>query len=120
MGEYVDIRTSPGEIIGIANNIRSKGLDMVRAVSAANDAIRTHEGKGETFPDDQFTRAFKKHYDEPVPGADGNEVEANEAIKQSAVYCGTKLAEIGDFVNTAMTNYETTDDASGDDIAKTV
>lgn len=120
MGEYVNIKSSPGEIISIANGIRGKGEDLVRTVEGVNRDIDMHERKGETFPSDQFTDAFKKHYDQQVPAADGGTMPANQAIQESAVYCGKKLIDIGDFVNTAMTNYTATDDQSGDDIAKTV
>jgi hypothetical protein len=51
---------------------------------------------------------------------DGATVPANLAVQQSATYCGQKLVEIGESVNKAMTNYEATDDESGDGIARTV
>ena len=72
----------------------------------------------ETFPIDQFTEQFVSKYNEMVAGADGNSMQANEAVQQSAVFCGNRLVDIGDTVNTAMTNYEATDDESGQSIGR--
>jgi hypothetical protein len=120
MGEYVDIKSSPGEIIGIADGITAKGHDLVAKVGTIRESITDHEGRGETFPSDQFTDSFLTHYHEGVEGVDGATVPANLAVQQSATYCGQKLVQIGESVNKAMTNYEATDDESGDGIARTV
>jgi hypothetical protein len=120
MGEYVDIKSSPDEIISIANGLHARGEELKKAVEGINGDIKQHEGRQETFPPDKFTAEFRKHYDQAVPGADGKTVPAHEAIQQSALYCGEKLSEIGEFVNKAMTNYGVTDIQSGDDIGKTM
>lgn len=119
MGEYVDIKSSPGEIISIADGIRARGEDLKKTVDGINHDIKEHEARQETFPPDKYTNEFRKHYDQLVPGADGKELPAHEAIQQSALFCGEKLREIGELVNQAMTNYEVTDVQSGDDIGKT-
>lgn len=120
MAEYVEISSSPGEIIRIADSLRQRGETLAGDAGKIRNDIDEREGRAETFPRDQFTEPFLAHYNEHVPGADGNSVEANDAVKQSAIYCGQKLADIGDVVNKAMTNYEATDDDSGDSIARTV
>jgi hypothetical protein len=120
MGEYVHIKSSPDEIIGIADRIRARGEDLKKTVEEISHDIKGHEHRQETFPPDKYTDEFRKHYDQDVPGADGKTVHAHEAVLQSALYCGEKLREIGEFVNKAMTNYGVTDEQSGDDISKTV
>ena len=120
MAEYVEIRSSPGEIIRIADSLAQRGESLVKDVGNVNTEIGEREGRAETFPRDQFTEPFLEHYHQQVPGADGNSVNANVAVQQSAVYCGEKLTDIGEVVNKAMTNYEATDDESGDSIARTV
>ena len=120
MSEYVEISTSPGDIIRIANSLSARGEQLTEAVGDIRRAIGVHESKGETFPRDQFTTPFLEHYHEAVPGADGKTVPANLAVQQSATYCGEKLTQIGEVVNVGMTNYQATDDRSGDDIARAV
>lgn len=120
MSRYVDISSSPGEIIRIADRIAARGGDLVDEVKGIRDDITSHENRGETFPPDKFTEPFLKHYHENVEGVHGKTVPANLAVQESAAYCGDKLVEIGQSVNKAMTNYEVTDDDSGDSIAKTV
>lgn len=120
MAEYVEIRSSPGEIIRIADSLGQRGESLAKDAGNINREIGEREDRAETFPVDQFTEPFLVHYHQQVPGADGHSVSANVAVQQSAVYCGEKLAEIGNIVNKAMTNYEATDDDSGDSIARTV
>jgi hypothetical protein len=117
MGEYVEIRTSPAEIMGIANGIRGQGEQLSGDVGDISQEIAERENRADTFPPDQFTDDFVAKYKQDVPGADGKTTAANEAVRASAEYCGTKLVEIGDFVGRAMVNYGATDDESGQDIA---
>jgi hypothetical protein len=120
MSNFVEIRSSPGEIIGIANGIRSKGLDLITATANIRDDIVDHENRENTFPSDQFTDPFvHDNYHTPVPGADGKTTAANEAVRASAIYCGIKLVNVADFVSKAMVNYDAADQESGADIAKT-
>jgi hypothetical protein len=119
MSNFVEIKSSPAEIISIANGIHSKGTDLISAVSQINRDIVEHENKPDTFPSDQFTDGFTKEYWKVVEAADGKMHPSNEAVRVGAEYCGTKLTEIGDFVNQAMVNYEASDQQGGDDIAKT-
>lgn len=120
MAEYVEIRSTPGEIIRIADSLAQRGEALAKAAGDINLDIAEREGRAETFPRDQFTEPFLTHYHEAAPGTDGRAVPANVAVQQSAVYCGEKLVAIGESVNKAMTNYEATDDDSGDSIARTV
>lgn len=120
MSEYVEIRTSPAEIMSIANGLRGQGEDLRDAVSDHNREIMAREMRDDIFPPDQFTTGFLTNYHQDAPGADGTTTTANVAVRQSAAYCGSKLIQIGEFVGTAMMNYGATDDESGEDIAKTV
>jgi hypothetical protein len=119
MSNFVEIKSSPAEIIGIANGIHSKGASLVSAVSEINREIVDHENHPDTFPSDQFTDGFTKEYHKVVEAADGKSHPSNEAVRVAALYCGTKLTEIGDYVAKAMVNYEASDEQGGDDIAKT-
>jgi hypothetical protein len=120
MGEYVEISSSPGEIIRIADALGERGRALALAAGTINNAITEREGRSETLQPDQFTEPFLVNYHASATGVDGKSTTANDAVRQSAVYCGNKLAEIGETVNIAMTNYEATDDESGDSIARTV
>jgi len=120
MGEYVEIKSSPAEIMSIANGLRSQGESLRSTVSDINNEVRERENRPDTFPPDQFTDGFLVNYKQAAPGVDGVTTTANVAVRQSAAYCARKLIEIGDFVGAAMMNYGATDDESGEDIAKTV
>ncbi len=120
MGEYVEIRSSPAEIMSIANGLRGQGEALRGEVSGINGEIQERENRADTFPPDQFTDGFLTNYHQAAPGVDGTTTTANVAVRQSAAYCARKLIEIGDFVGAAMVNYGATDDESGEDIAKTV
>ena len=117
MSNYIEITSTPGEIISIANGIRSKGMELTAQLRGIKSAIDEHEGRADTFPSDQFTDPFvNDNYHMAVPAANDTTVPANQAVKESAVYCGTKLTAIGDFVATAMVNYDATDQQGGADI----
>ena len=117
MSNFVDITSSPAEIISIANGISARGGDLTAEITEINQAIVAHELDPRTFPSDQFTDGFTKEYGREVEGADGTKQPANEAVRAGALYCGTKLTEIGDFVSQAMVNYEASDQQGGADIA---
>jgi hypothetical protein len=119
MSEYVQIRSSPAELMGIANQISGRGQELADRVGALNDAIRAHDNESEAYPSDQFSDPFKDKYHQPTVDSSGKPTTAADAVQQSALYCGNKLSEIGDFVGTAMMNYGATDDESGADISKT-
>jgi hypothetical protein len=120
MSQYVEIRTSPAEIMSIANGIRSRGEQLESSVRSINDEITAHEAGPETLPLDQFTERFNEKYRAPTTTAAGLPAEANVAVRDSAQFCGAKLVDIGETVSAAMMNYGATDDDSGQDIAKTV
>lgn len=119
MSNFVEIKSSPAEIIGIATGISQRGSELASTVTEINQAITDHENRAKTFPSDQFTDGFTKEYWKHVEAADGKTHPANEAVRVGALYCGTKLTEIGDFVNQAMVNYEASDQQGADDIART-
>jgi hypothetical protein len=117
MGEYVEIRTGVGEIINIANGLRSRGQQLQRGTQGANEEIMRLENGAETLPaDDDFAQTFLATYHEPVPASGGGDVPANEAVRRSAEDMGTKLIEIGDFVAGGMFAYNAGDEDNAGDI----
>jgi hypothetical protein len=111
MGEYVEIKTGVGEIINIANGLRSRGQRLHSGAQSTNEEIARLERGSETLPqNDDFAQQFLSRYQEPVPATDGREVGANEAVRKSAEDMGTKLIEIGDFVAGGMFAYSAGDD----------
>ncbi|GLY01593.1 MULTISPECIES: hypothetical protein [Actinoplanes] len=119
MSNFVQIGSSPAEIIGIATRIRNRGSDLSEEISRLNQAIRSQEAEGDTLPHDDFTDAFLKEYNKVATASDGKDYPACEAVRIGAASCGDKLTAIGDFVVKAMTGYESTDQQSGDDISRT-
>ena len=119
MSEYVRITTSPAELMGIASQISARGKALKDRIGMLNRAISDHESPGEVFPSDQFTDPFAAKYKQASIGADGKSTTANVAVQESALYCGTKLEDMGDFVGTAMMNYGAADDEGGADIRDT-
>jgi hypothetical protein len=118
MSEYVQITSSPAELMGIASQISGRGQQLSDRVKALNDAIHTHDNESAVYPSDQFSDPFKAKYQQPTVDSEGKPSIASEAVKDSASYCGKKLGEIGDFIGTAMMNYGATDDQSGADITQ--
>jgi hypothetical protein len=119
MSEYVRIASSPAEIMGIAAQISARGKALKDRVGALNEAIATHESPGEVFPSDQFTDPFVEKYRRPTAAANGTTTPSNVAVRESALYCASKLQDMGDFVGTAMMNYGAADDEGGADIRNT-
>lgn len=117
MPEYVEIAGGVGEILAIANGLRGRGETLADAVAGVNREIEAHEQRADTFPSDQFTDPFLATYRQAAPAADGHDVPANQAVRDSAAYCARKLADIGGYVATAMVNYDATDQDGGADIA---
>ena len=119
MSNFVEIRSSPAEIINIANGLRSSGAALTSAVSDICHEIVAQEREPKTFPSDQFTDPFLAQYEKVADSTDGDGHPANMAVRLGAVYCGTKLTEIGDFVNKAMVNYEAGDQQGATEINQT-
>jgi hypothetical protein len=119
MSEYVRITTSPAEIMSVASQISDRGGELKDRIGTLNEAIAAHESPGEVFPSDQFTDPFAETYKQESTGADGKSTTANVAVRESALYCGQKLQDMGDFVSTAMMNYGAADDEGGADIRNT-
>lgn len=117
MGEYVDISTSPADLISIANGLRSQGERLAAAMRASAADIERLEGRAETFPRDDFTNGFLEKYHDLTEQSQGHHVPANEAVRNSAVDMGTKLTKIGDFVAGAMFAYTGADEENATDIS---
>jgi hypothetical protein len=117
MGEYVEIRAGVGEIINIANGLRSRGQQLKSGASGANAEIVRLESGPETLPaGDDFAKTFLDSYHEQVPSSSRGTVPANEAVRLSAEDMGKKLVEIGDFVAGGMFAYNAGDDDNAGDI----
>lgn len=119
MSEFVEIRTSVADIIGIANGLRSRGEALADTVSSTTEQIRQKEAGRETFPPDDFTGPFLQNYHAAAQDTRGNAMPAHEAVTSSAHHMGTELSRIADGVSDAMWSYGATDDASGEDLSKT-
>jgi hypothetical protein len=119
MSEFVEIRTSVADIIGIANRLRSRGEALADAVSSTSEQIRQKEKGSETFPPDDFTNQFRPNYDTLVEDTQGETMPAHEAVTSSAGHMGTELSRLADHVSDAMWSYGATDDASGEDLSNT-
>lgn len=113
MSNYVDIRSSIADIIGLANGLKVSGEQMNSAMTSQMSTIAGLEGGAETFPPDQFTTAFLEHYHK-VP--EGSTLPANEAIRAAAPELGTAMVALGDFVTNAMWSYSAGDDGNAGDI----
>lgn len=118
MSEYVQITSSPAELMGVGSRISGRGQQLADRVNALNEAIRAHDNEDTVYPSDQFSDPFKAKYHQATSDSEGKPSVASEAVKDSASYCGQKLGEIGEFIGTAMMNYGATDDESGADISK--
>src|SRR6266508_6285303 len=119
MGEYVEIRTSVSDIVGIANGLRGQGERLQQTAAAAEDTIRRLEERRETFPPDDFTNQFLETYHQTAEDSQGNATTVNRAVTSSAVDMGRKLVDIGTYVANAMWTYAATDQESGADINDT-
>jgi hypothetical protein len=111
---YVRISSSIGDILGIANNLRTQGRNLNQKLNPLLDRITELEHHPDTFPMDDFTKDFKEVYEAPVPDSGG--LLTNEAVKKSARSMGDGMIQIGDFVAGAMWNYQGQDDDNAKDI----
>jgi hypothetical protein len=119
MSEFIEIRTSVAEIIGIANGLRSRGEALADTVSSTAEQIRQKEAGPQTFPPDDFTNQFRPNYEAPAEDTQGKPLSANRAVTSSAHHMGTELSRLADGVSDAMWSYGATDDASGEDLSNT-
>jgi hypothetical protein len=119
MSEFIEIRTSVADIIGIANGLRSRGDSLAETVSGTTARIRELESGRETFPPDDFTTPFLAHYNADSQDTKGTSMPANLAVTSSAHHMGTELSRLADGVSDAMWSYGATDDSSGQDISNT-
>ncbi|GAA2666785.1 hypothetical protein [Actinoplanes palleronii] len=117
MGEFVQIRTSPADIVTIANSIRSRGEALERAVAAHLPAIEERERREKTFPPDEFTGDFHEQYTAAATGVRGTPSTVNQAVREAALFCAEQLTHIGEYVAGAMATYDVTDQQGGADIA---
>lgn len=117
MGEFVEIKGSVGDIIGIANGLRSRGEELASTMRTAADDIEGKEG-GKVFAPDDFTEGFLKTYHDTTNDSQGRETTVNLAVRESAVDMGTRLSGLGDDVAGAMFAYSGTDLENAGDISE--
>lgn len=117
MSEFVEIRTSVADILGIANRLRSQGTDLTEALRTTTRQITELENHPETLPPDDFTDQFTVKYHAPVESTDGTSLPANDAVKQGAIAMGEAMTELGDSVVTAMWAYSGQDDENAGDVS---
>ncbi|MFI1988198.1 hypothetical protein [Actinoplanes sp. NPDC020271] len=119
MGEFVEIRTSPAEIINIARSLRDKGEALEQAAKRHSIDIEAREKREDVFPaGDEFSNQFEPQYHGATTDVTGAGSTANLALRAAAEFCGAQLKTIGDYVASAMASYDVTDQQSGTDIAK--
>lgn len=117
MGNYVSIKSSPSELINVADKLRDKGTALKQNAGAIEQDIRDHETG--TFPSDQFTDAFTgKTYHQMVPGPDGDDMEARYAVTMAGRKSGEQLERVGEYVSKAMVNYDVADMDNASQITK--
>jgi hypothetical protein len=114
MSEFVQIASSPAEIMAIASRLRRTGNDLAEKAVTMGRNLKTAEDNPRAMPSDQFSDEFLKHYHQDTGAG-----PANQAVRDSAVQAGKALAGIGESVFSAMANYSATDEESGTDIDKT-
>jgi hypothetical protein len=117
MGNYVQIKTSVAELLGIANDLQIKGDAMTTSMQGAIAKVKALEEHPETFPPDEFSDPFLVNYHKPVKGADGTEQPANHAVQGGALKMGEALGNLGQHVENAMWGYTGTDDENASGIA---
>jgi hypothetical protein len=118
MSEYVEVRSSIADMLGIANGLRARGEALTESMAAAMHAVRAAEAHPRTFPRDDFTNPFLDNYHKPVPSSDGGTLHANEAVQRSAEMLGGAMRTLGDNVARAMWAYAGTDEDNATDITK--
>jgi hypothetical protein len=119
VAEYVEISTSIADIINIATSISSQGETLHDAMGTAISEIERLERLPQTFGDDDYKTSFFKTYQNLVPGADGKQVPANEAVKGSGRDIGGAMQSMGDYVADVMWSYQGQDEDNGKSIAST-
>lgn len=119
MGSFVEIKTSIGDIVGIANRLSDRGGTLRDDMQGATERVTELENHEECLPPDQFTEPFLVNYHQAVDNGDGETIPANQAIKQSAIGLGQALQDLGEKVSTAMWSYAGTDDDNATDIRQT-
>jgi hypothetical protein len=118
VGEFVEIRTSPAEIINIARTLKDKGEALQKAAAKHNADIASRE-RGDVFPEaDEFSEQFEPQYHGATTDVTGAGSTANVALRMAAEFCGQQLIDIGNYVAGAMATYDVTDQQGGTDIAK--
>ncbi|BCY06439.1 hypothetical protein [Actinoplanes sp. L3-i22] len=119
MGEFVEIRTSPAEIINIAHGLREKGEALQKAAQRHNHDIEKREEPHDVFPaGDEFVEGFHPDYIGPTTDVNGHGSTTNAALRAAAEFCGKQLIDIGNYVASAMATYDVADQQAGADITK--
>jgi hypothetical protein len=116
MAEYVEISNGVGEIISIANGLRTRGQQLKATMETTNRQIEALEGPT-TLPGDDFSETFVARYTEPTQDSLGNDAPTNEAVRSTAVDMGDKLTELGGFAAGAMFAFSAGDEDNATDIS---
>jgi hypothetical protein len=117
MAEYVEISSGVGEIISIANGLRTRGQQLQATMQSTNAEIEALEGGPETLPVDDFSDQFRTRYYEPSQDSRGDDADANLAVRNSAEDKGVKLTELGEFAAGAMFAFSGGDEDNATDIS---
>ena len=80
MGDYVDVRRSPGDLINAAMNIVREGMVLSDQMEGSVKAIHAEESDPGTFTKNEYSAAFLKNY-HSQPVLDAGNVQGPNLIK---------------------------------------
>lgn len=113
--DYVDIRTSPVDILSAANNLVSMGGELETDMTGLVGDIESQEGTS-TWGSDDFATKFLDGYHKVPDGADKPVAEATKDLGRGKHSIGTQAQDLGNFVANAMLNISDQDEGSGSEI----
>ncbi|MFJ6198355.1 hypothetical protein [Micromonospora sp. NPDC092111] len=116
MSNFVEIKSSVADILGIANRLRVNGQSLSATMDGKLGAVSGMESAPGTLPRDEFTEEFLKTYHKSVEVAGGGGQQMNEAIKDTVPKLGVAMDQLGKYVADAMWSYTGTDDDNATDI----
>jgi hypothetical protein len=116
MSNFVEIKSSVADILGIANRLRASGQSLTSTIGGNLAAVSGMESAPGTLPRDEFTEEFLKTYHKSVEVSGGGAQPMTDAIKDSVPKLGEAMDRLGKYVVDAMWSYSGADDDSATQI----
>ncbi|MER7440714.1 hypothetical protein [Micromonospora avicenniae] len=111
MSNFVEIKSSVADIIGIANHLSSSGISISSTMQVKLAAVTAMENAQGTLPrGDEFVEEFLKTYHKSIEAPDGGAQPMNEAVKASMPKLGEAMTQLGKYAADAMWSYTGVDD----------